>query len=380
MYKDTIQFIKDLYSSNDFIPLHAPVFIGNEKKYLNDCIDTGYVSSVGQYVTKFENEIASYTGSPFAVAVVNGTAALHVSLLLAGVEPGDEVITQPLSFIATSNAISYCFAEPVFVDVNKETLGLCPEKLADFFQNYTEQKNGICYNKKTGKKITACVPMHTFGHPVHLDEIKSLCEKNSVFLIEDAAESLGSLYKGKHTGTIANIAAMSFNGNKVLTTGGGGMVLLSDEKLAKKAKHITTTAKVPHKWDFEHDMIGYNYRMPNINAALGCAQLEELDQFLENKRQIAQKYISFFEGTEIKFVKEPVNCRSNYWLNTVLLSDRSQRDSFLEETNKASVMTRPAWKLMTELKMFKDCFSGNLDNSKWIEARLVNIPSSPIIK
>lgn len=379
MYKNVIEFIRGLYSTDNFIPLHAPVFIGNEKKYLNDCIDTGYVSSVGEYVTKFEKEIAVYTGSKHAIAVANGTAALHISLLLADVQPGDEVIAQPLSFIATCNAISYCFAKPVFVDVSKRTLGMCPEKLNDFFIKNTELKNGVCYNKQTGNKIKACVPMHTFGHPVEIEEVKKVCEKNSVFLIEDAAESLSSYYKGKHTGTIAEIGTLSFNGNKILTTGGGGIILTDNESIAKKGKHITTTAKMPHKWDFEHDMVGYNYRMPNINAALGCAQLENVNSFIKSKREIAEKYISFFGGLEIEFVIEPKNTKSNYWLNTIILPDREKRDLFLEETNKANVMTRPAWKLMPDLKMYKDCFSGNLDNARWLENRIVNIPSSPIV-
>ena len=331
MYRKITNFIKDLYPHQEFVPLHEPCFSGNEKKYLNDCIDSTYVSSVGRYVDRFEEQIAAYTKAVKAVVCVNGTNALHMSLLLAGVEKEDEVVTQALTFIATCNAIHYIGAHPVFIDVDKDTMGLSPHALKEWLVHHAEVKNGICYNKRSQRKIKACVPMHTFGHPVHLNELLEVCREYAIELIEDAAESIGSLYKGQHTGTFGKIGVLSFNGNKTITTGGGGMLLFMDEELAKHAKHLTTQAKVPHRWEFVHDEIGYNYRMPNINAALGCAQLENLDKYIANKRETALQYREFFKHIpDIRFFSEPEGCRSNYWLNAVLLKDKFAREDFLQ--------------------------------------------------
>jgi perosamine synthetase len=377
MFNNIIEFIQDTYRTKDFIPLHEPRFVGNEKKYLNECIDSTFVSSVGKYVGELEENIASYTGAKYAIATSNGTSALHISLLLANVGQSDEVITQPLTFIATCNAISYCGAQPIFIDVDKDTMGLSPSSLKYFFENNTTVKNNQCINNKTSKVIKACMPMHTFGHPCRIDEIKEICDRHHVFLIEDAAESFGSIYKGKHTGTFGQIAAFSFNGNKVITSGGGGCIVTNDKILAKKAKHLTTTAKVPHKWEFIHDMVGYNYRMPNLNAALAVAQLENIDDFINSKRKLASSYEIFFSSTDYIFFKEPVESKSNYWLNTIIFKNKQERDNFLEFSNKNNVMTRPVWKLMNELEMFKDCQSMDLKNARYFEQRAVNIPSSP---
>jgi len=378
IFENTVDFIRDLYKeSSSLIPLHAPVFLGNEKKYLEECIDSTFVSSVGKFVDRFEKMVAQYTGANKAVVCVNGTNALHMALMLVGVEVDDEVITQPLTFIATCNAISYIGAHPVFVDIDKETLGLSPIALEKWLTDNTEIRSNICYNKTTGRKIKACVPMHTFGHPCKIDEIVEICKKYHIELIEDAAESIGSFYKDKHTGTFGKIGVLSFNGNKTITTGGGGMLLLQDEKLGNKAKHLTTQAKVPHQWEFIHDDIGYNYRMPNINAAIGCAQMENLDSFIQNKRETANQYKEFFNNiSSIDFFSEPENCRSNYWLNAVLLQNKKERDDFLAYTNGNKVMTRPVWKLMNKLPMFVNAQCGKLDNAEWIAKRLVNIPSS----
>ena len=380
-YSKIVQFIRETYNINDgFIPLHSPIFIGNEKKYLNDCLETTFVSSVGEFVDKFENDIASFTGSKKAIACLNGTNALHIALLLVGVEYNDEVITQPLTFAATANAISYCGAHPVFVDVDKTTLGLSPESLEQFLHENTEQKYQTTYNRKTGRKISAVVPMHTFGHPCKIDEIVSICHQYNVPLVEDAAESLGSVFKQKHTGTFGKIGVLSFNGNKIITTGGGGMLLFNDEELAAKAKHLTTQAKVPHPWEIKHDKIGYNYRMPNINAALGVAQLEQMNNYLASKRRLAEAYKKFFAQMEIQFFEEPVNSLSNYWLNSILLNNREERDAFLKYTNNNGVMTRPVWELMNNLPMYVSYESDALVNANYISKRLVNLPSSPLIK
>lgn len=379
MNNEIISFIKSLYGHADFIPLHEPRFFGNEKKYLNECIDSTFVSSVGKFVDMFEQKIAEFTGAKYAVATTNGTAALHISLLLSGVEHGDEVMTQPLTFIATCNAISYCNADPVFIDVDLDTLGLSPTALKEFLKNNCEISGQKCINKKSGKTIKACVPMHTFGHPCKIDEIKTICDEWHIALVEDAAESLGSYYGGRHTGTFGLVGAISFNGNKIITSGGGGCIITNDEVIAKKAKHITTTAKIPHKWEYVHDLVGYNYRLPNLNAALLTAQLEQLDGFLNSKRELAGIYKGFFEDKNIKFVLEPENAKSNYWLNAVILNSKQQRDEFLEFTNANGVMTRPIWRLMNELEMFKNCQSGSLENSKYLEERVVNIPSSVIV-
>ena len=378
MFENVINFIQSTYQSKDFIPLHEPKFIGNEKKYLNECIDSTFVSSVGKFVDEFEEKIAKYTGARYAVATSNGTSALHISLLLTNVTRNDEVITQPLTFVATCNAISYCGANPVFIDVDKDTMGMSPSALQKFLENNTSIKNQQCINNKTGKVIKACVPMHTFGHPCRIDEINDICDKYYISLIEDAAESLGSLYKDKHTGTFGQMGVMSFNGNKIITAGGGGCIITNNEVLAKKAKHLTTTAKITHKWEYTHNMVGYNYRMPNLNAALLVAQLENLDKFLVKKRELAEKYIDFFDNTSCIFIKESKDSRSNYWLNAVTLKDENQRNLFLSETNAYGVMTRPIWTLMNKLIMFKNSQCGDLSNSEWLEQRIVNIPSSVI--
>jgi perosamine synthetase len=378
MFEDIIKFIQNTYKATDFIPLHAPKFIGNEKKYLNECIDSTFVSSAGKFVDEFEEKIANYMGVDFAIATSNGTSALHTSLLLANVQQGDEVITQPLTFVATCNAISYCAADSIFVDVDKDTMGLSPFALNKFLEENTSTINKQCINNKTGKVIKACIPMHTFGHPCRIDKIKEICEKYCIFLIEDAAQSLGSLYRGKHAGTFGQIGVMSFNGNKIITAGGGGCIVTNDEKLARKAKHLTTTAKVSHKWKYTHNMIGYNYRMPNLNAALLVAQLENLENFLLKKRKLSQMYIDFFNNSAYNFFEEIEGSQSNYWLNAIILKNKEQRDLFLNKTNSQGVMTRPIWTLMNKLSMFKDSQCGDLSNAEWLEKRVVNIPSGVI--
>ena len=377
--------IREIFHNSDgFIPLHEPRFRGNEKKYLNECIDSTYVSSVGKFVDLFEERIAGYTGAKHAVATVNGTAALHIALILAGVNKDDEVITQSLTFIATTNAISYTGAKPVFIDVDKITLGLSPDSLLNFLKYETyRQLNAVTksyetINKKTKKRISACIPMHTFGHPARIDELKEVCEEYSIALIEDAAESLGSFYKSKHTGTFGLMGILSFNGNKTLTTGGGGMIITDDEEIAKLAKHLTTQAKVPHKWNYKHDYIGYNYRLTNLAAALGVAQIEQLPEIIKSKRELAKQYKEFFSSSNITFITEPKNSESNYWLNAIMLENRNERDKFLEYTNANGIMTRPIWELMNRLPMFKDCQCENLENSEWLVDRVVNIPSSVI--
>lgn len=376
-FKKVVDFIKEWYDTDEFLPLHAPSFNGNEKKYLNECIDSTFVSSVGKFVTEGEQKFAEAVGAKYAVAVVNGTSALHLALRVAGVQKDEEVITQSLTFVATCNAISYLDAVPVFVDVDKETLGLSEVALQEFLEEHAEMRDGVCYNKTSGRRIGACLPMHTFGHPVKLDEIKKVCDKYNLTLVEDAAESVGSYYKGKHTGNVGLLSAFSFNGNKTITCGGGGMIVTNDKKLAQYAKHLSTVAKTPHPYEFYHDEIGYNYRMPNINAALLVAQLEQLDSVLENKRETAEAYQKLFEGIDdIEFITEPKHGRSNYWLNAVQLADKETRDEFLKYTNSKSVMTRPAWILMNELPAFKDFQTGDLSNSRFLADRLVNIPSS----
>lgn len=371
-----VDFVKKTFGSSDFVPLHEPKFIGNEKKYLNDCIDTTFVSSVGKYVDEFEQNLAKITGAKFAVATVNGTSALHAALKLAGVGRGDEVITQPLTFIATCNAISYLGASPVFVDVDIDTFGMSHTALSEFLSKNCVVSGGICKNKTTGKIIKACVPMHTFGHPCKVAEIKEICDKWHIALVEDAAESLGSFYQGKHTGTFGKIGAFSFNGNKIVTSGGGGAIVTNDEELAKMAKFITTTAKVPHPYEYTHSMVGFNYRMPNLNAALLVAQLENLDKFLASKRELAMIYNEFFSNLGIKFITEPQNSRSNYWLMAILFDDVGLRDEFLKFANANGVMSRPIWRLMNELEIFANAQKGSLKNAKFLEQRVVNIPSS----
>ena len=376
MSGEIVSFIRKLYETDAPIYLHEPQFNGNEKKYVLDAIDSTFVSSVGAYVDRFEQDFAAYVGMDNAVACVNGTAALHTALILADVQQDDEVITQALTFVATCNAISYQKAHPVFVDVDKDTMGMSPKALGDFLDENAKIIEGVCINKNTGRVIKAVVPMHTFGHPCRIDEIADLCKKWCVVLIEDAAEALGSSYKGRALGTFGDIAAFSFNGNKVVTTGGGGVIVSRHSKMVKRAKYLTTTAKVPHPFEFSHSEVGYNYRMPNLNAALGCAQLEQADQYLTSKRETAAQYKRFFLNREEIFVDEPEGAESNFWLNAIVLKNRKERDEFLEVVNAEKVMTRPIWTLMNKLPMFESCQCGLLENSQWLEDRVVNLPSS----
>lgn len=378
MYNEIVKFIRKTFKvEKEFIPLHEPRFVGNERKYVLDAIDSTFVSSVGAYVDKFEAMMCEITGAKYAIALVNGTNALHLALMLAGVEKDDEVLTQSLTFIATANAISYCGAMPHFVDVDKDTMGLSPSLLKKHLENIAVMKDGFCYNKNTNKRITACVPMHTFGLPLYIDELTDLCKEYNIAVIEDAAESLGSYYKGKHTGTFGLIGTYSFNGNKTVTAGGGGALVTNDEAIAKKAKHLSTQAKIPHKWEYRHDAVGYNYRMPNLNAALICAQLEQLPMYVENKRELSDLYLEFFKNnTSIQLVREVENAKSNYWLNAILLENEQERDAFLTFTNTNGIMTRPIWTLMNKLEMFKDCPKADLTNSEWLDNKVVNITSS----
>lgn len=365
------------------IALHEPEFSGNEWKYVKECIDTGWVSSVGKFVDRFEQQLADFTESQHAVAVVNGTAALQVCLKLVGVEQEDEVLVPTLTFVATANAVSYCGAVPHFVDSSEYTLGLDPEKLCQHLEKMAEVRGGFCFNKKTGRRIKAVVPMHTFGHPIDLDPLIAVCDRFKLELVEDATESLGSYYKGRHTGNFGKLSALSFNGNKIITTGGGGAILTNDPKLAKLAKHLTTTARIPHKWTFSHDMVGFNYRLPNINAALGCAQFEQLPKFIANKRKLAETYQKAFSCLDgVRFFVEPNFAKSNYWLNVLLLDRRlvDERDALLDETNGLGIMTRPAWTLMHELDIYKSCpRMDNLNISEDLERRMINIPSSAVL-
>lgn len=380
MSDQLIRFVRGYFGTSEFIPLHAPVFPGREKEYVADTIESTFVSSVGTYVDRFEQDMASYTGSPRAVATVNGTAALHIALKLAGVEAGDLVITQPLTFVATCNAIAYCNAEPVFIDVDRDTLGLSARALEAWLKEHARlDPEGVCRTRTDNKVLRACVPMHTFGHPADLDGLVSVTRRWNIALVEDAAESLGSFYKSQHTGTFGALGTLSFNGNKIMTTGGGGMILAGEE-LADRAKHLTTTAKKPHPFEYIHDELGYNYRLPNLNAALGCAQLEQLETFIEAKRALAAAYEAFFKGTNLQFVKEPAGCRSNYWLNAVICEDKAHRDELLETTNEQGVMTRPIWALMNHLAMYQSCRRGDLSNAEWLEARVVNLPSSVVTR
>ena len=376
--KQIIDFIFNLFPEKENIPLHEPLFIGKEREYVLDAIDSTFVSSVGKYVDRFEGMMREFTGANYAIATTNGTSALHMALMLAGVEQGDMVITQPFSFVATCNAISYINASPYFIDIDSNTLGLSYEALESFLNDHTYINNQQCYHTKTNRRISACVPMHTFGLPVEIDKIVSICEKFHINVVEDAAESLGSLYKGQQTGTFGLLGTYSFNGNKTITCGGGGIIVTNDEELGKKAKHLTTQAKLPHKWAFRHDYIGYNYRLPNINAALACAQMEQLHSFIENKRETAEKYEHFFASIpNIKFVKENSDSKSNYWLNAILFEDQHQKQDFLEYSNSHGVMTRPGWDLLNTLPMYKhETYTGDLLNAQTVYSRLVNLPSS----
>lgn len=377
VFEEIVSVIKDAFPEQKFIPLHAPIFHGNERKYLMDAIDSTYVSSVGAYVNKFEEMMCDITGASHAVAIVNGTNALHLALILAGVSRSDEVLTQSLTFIATCNAISYLSATPVFIDVDKDTIGLSPTSLSEFLKkNAKKGEDGLCYNTQSGRRIKACVPMHTFGLPCRVDEIAQICDQWNITLIEDAAESLGSYYQGRHTGTFGQMGTFSFNGNKTVTCGGGGAIVTNDEKLARRAKHLSTQAKVPHAWEFVHDEIGFNYRMPNLNAALACAQLEQLNSFVSNKRDLARQYQQKFEQLKITALKEITGAKSNCWLNGFFLENRNQRNHFLKYSNENGVMTRPVWELMHRLPMFSSNDNPSLPNSEWVADRLVNIPSS----
>ena len=387
---------KVLPGGQEKISLHEPCFSDKEQRYVAECIDSTFVSSVGEFVDRFEAMLSEYTGARRVVAVANGTAALHVSLMLSGVRQGDEVLMPALTFVATANAVSYLGAVPHFVDSDLITLGIDPQKILDYLSETAEVRNDSCYNKKTGRRIRALIAVHTYGHPVDLDRLLEACRRFKIQLVEDAAESLGSLYKGVHTGRTGRLSALSFNGNKIITTGGGGAIMTDDEELGEQAKHITTTAKLPHKWSFFHDRVGYNYRMPNINAALGCAQLEQLPSFIKRKRNIAARYSKVFSDLDgVTFFSEPEFARSNYWLNVILLNehissdsvdrpitirDRDElvrlRDSILDLTNSNGIMTRPAWRLMHKLPMYKDCPSMDLSVAERLEASLINIPSS----
>ncbi len=359
----------------EFIPLHAPVFQGKEKEYVLDTIDSTFVSSVGEYVTRFEQMLCEITGAKYAIACANGTSALQVALHLAGVRPQEVVITQSLSFVATANAIHHCGAEPVFLDVDTDTLGLCPKAVRRFLEEHCEIKNNTCYHKATQKRIAACVPMHSFGHPCKIEEICEICAKWHIPVVEDAAEALGSYSASRHCGTFGKFGILSFNGNKIVTTGGGGAILTNDDELGPLAKHITTTAKIPHAWKFYHDMPAWNFRMPNLNAALGCAQLEQLPHFLKIKRQRAEAYAQLFQDSNFKFVAEPNQTQSNYWLCAILAKDIQQRDAFLEASNAQDIMTRPAWELLHTLPMYNYCLQDELVVSKHFFERLINIPS-----
>jgi len=371
-----------LPDKSHFIPLHEPQFKGQEWKYVKECLDTGWVSTAGKFVEQFEAKLVDYTKAKYAIAVNNGTAALHVALHLVGVQEGDEVLMPTLTFVATANTVAYCKAIPHFVDSEEKTLGIDPNKLAEYLHKIADVREGGCFNQQTGRRIKAMIPMHTFGHPVQIEQLLQICQQYQLTLVEDAAESLGSSYQGKHTGTWGKISVLSFNGNKVVTTGGGGALLTNDESLAKLAKHLTTTAKLPHKWEYRHDQIGFNYRLPNINAALGCAQMERLSYFVEQKRLLADRYKQAFKNIEgIHFFTEPEGARSNYWLNVLLLDEphASLRDPLLELTNRHKIMTRPIWTPMHQLKMFQQAPQMDLTTAEALSRRLINIPSSAIL-
>lgn len=373
-----VEFIQNEYKTQN-IALHEPRFIGNEIEYLKQCIDSGFVSSVGEFVVGVERDMARITGAKYAVAMCSGTAALHIALICAGVGAGEEVITQPLSFVATANAISYTGARAIFVDVDMDTMGMSPYSLSKFLDKNCIKKDGKCYNKISNKFISACVPMHTFGMMCKIDEIAQICDIWGINLVEDSAESLGSVYKGTHSGRFGLAGVFSFNGNKIATSGGGGMLISDDEKVAKLARYLSTTAKIPHPYEYNHDYIAYNYRMPNLNAALLKAQLENLNLFLSKKRDLAKRYAKFFDSIGIKFISEPVDCLSNYWLMGVIMDDRKSRDELLKYANERSVMMRPAWRLLSELEIYKESIKDENKNAKYLADRIVNIPSSVVI-
>ena len=371
-----IDFVRAEYGTDGFVPLHIPRLGGRERELVSDAVASSFVSSVGRYGGEFEEAVAGYTGAPFAVAVMNGTAALHLCLVLAGVQRDEEVITQAMTFVATCNAIRYCHAHPVLVDIERPALGMSPDSLEAWLEANAERgDDGMCRNRHTGRVIRACVPMHSFGHPVRIERIAAICRRFGLVLIEDAAESLGSFYRGEHTGLVGDLAALSFNGNKIITTGGGGMILTRSEALAERARHLSTTAKVGHRWEYFHDEVGYNYRMPALNAALGCAQMEALPNFVAAKRALAERYRKWFSESDYEFVAEPEGAESNYWLNAFFARDRGERDELLEVTNDAGVMTRPVWVPMNQLPAFEGCQQAELAVSEWISERLINIPS-----
>ena len=375
-YTEIIDFIKNQFPNKDFIPLHEPNFSGREKEYVLDTIESTFVSSVGAYVDKFEIMMAELSKTQKSVAVVNGTSALQVALRLSGVGSRDEVLTQALTFIATINAIIYNGASPVFLDVDLDTMGLSPNAVQAFLEEFGEIRDGVCYNKKTNRKIAACMPMHTFGFPVHLDKLITICDKWNIPVVEDAAESIGSEYKGIPTGSFGKLGVFSFNGNKIVTSGGGGAIVTNDIQLGIKAKHLTTTAKVPHPHEYVHDEIGYNFRMPNLNAALACAQIEQLSSFIQNKRKLASEYSVFFESIGVKFRTELPNTKANYWLMCIELENKKDRDSFLKKTNEKKVMTRPIWQLIFKSPLYSDFQRDSQENAIYLENRIVNIPSS----
>ena len=376
---DFVGLVRNLYSTDKFVPLHAPRFLGSEQDNVIEAIQSTFVSTVGKQVEEFEQRISDYTGSKYTVATINGTAALHTALLCCGVGQGEEVITSPLTFVATCNAIKYCGADPIFIDVDQDTLGMSPDRLEEFLAENTEiRDDNLLWNQRTNRIIRACLPVHNLGHPVQIDKIKVICDRYNVLLIEDAAESLGSVYKGLHTGRVGRVGVVSFNGNKIVTTGGGGALITDDHRIAETAKHKTTTAKQPHPWLYIHDDVGYNYRLPNLNAALGCAQIDQLDDFVRSKRSLADQYRRWFVNKSVEFIVEPISAKSNYWLNAILLKDRTERDMFLQHTNDEGVMTRPMWTPMHTLPMYKNCQRNDLSTAESIEDRLVNIPSSVV--
>lgn len=376
--EDTINFIRSIYKTDE-IYLHEPRFVGNEKKYLLETIDSTFVSSVGPFVDLFEEKISKLTDTKRAVAVANGTCALQISLELAGVKSGDEVLTQALTFVATANSISYLKASPIFIDVDLDTMGLSPKALKEFLEQNVEIKNDGSYNKETGKKISACLPMHTFGFMCRIDEIVEICNQWKIPVVEDAAEALGSRYKDKSSGSFGLLGAFSLNGNKIITSGGGGAITTNNIAIGSEAKYLTTTAKVPHKWEYTHDKLGYNFRLPNLNAALACAQLEQLENMRNSKRTLFNKYKDFFYDTEINVVDVPIDTDWNYWLTSILLKNKKERDIFLEETNKQGIMTRPIWTLMYRLPMYKKVQRDSQKNAEYLEKRIVNLPSSAIL-
>jgi perosamine synthetase len=363
----------------EVVGLHEPTFNHKEVEYVTDCVKSGWVSSVGSYVNRFEEELARFVGVKRAVAVVNGTAALHISLKLVGVVEEDEVLIPSLTFVATANAVTYIRAIPHFVDVNRDSLGIDPMKLEGYLDSIGEFRQGELYNKNTNRRIKAMVPMHTFGHPCMMDELVSVCEKFNLELVEDAAESLGSYYKEKHTGSFGRVSAVSFNGNKIITTGGGGAILTDDETLADYAKHLTTTAKVPHQWMYLHDEIGFNYRMPNLNAALGCAQLEKLPSFIESKRKLTETYSLWLEEIEgVRLFKEIPMARSNYWLQTMLIEDENHKEEILEFLNGQGIMCRPVWSPLHTLKIYQSCPRSDLSETEYLNAVIISMPSTPL--